>query len=477
MPPSVRDWLPEDHLAWFVLDAVAGMGLSSFYEAYREDGRGGAAYDPSMMVALLVYAYARGERSSRAIERRCREDVAYRVICGNRLPDHATIARFRARHEAALAGLFDEVLVLCAEAGLIRVGLIAVDGTRMEANAAKSASVSEARLGEAISAEVARILAEAKAVDEAEDARYGEARGDELPPGLADRSSRLARLGEARVRLAQRREGEQRGPRSGAAKANTTDPDSRLLKTQGGFVQGYNAQAAVAEGQIVVAAEVCDQPADVAQLKPMVSAAVENVAAAGIADPVESVAADAGYWSAANAALELGPELFIATTKASRLVEAAAEPEPLPPRPLRRPPNTTSHQRRVELIEVVDRGEMTLTAAARAMGLDKGHASVMWKSYRSRGPDAIPRPQIPAPPKPDLVTSRRAMNTKLTSPHGQALYARRAQIVEPVFGQIKAGRGIRRFARRGLPACRSEWKLMTATHNLLKLWRAQPAIA
>jgi len=178
MPPDVREWLPESHLAWFVIDAVAEIDLSAFYVAYRHDGHGRPAYEPAMMVALLLYAYARGTRSSRAIERACEEDVAYRVIAAQQRPDHATIARFVERHEAALADLFGAVLGLCARAGLARVGVVAIDGTKVLANASRDANVDYEQIAR-------EILAEAQAVDAAEDEAYGEARGDELPPELA----------------------------------------------------------------------------------------------------------------------------------------------------------------------------------------------------------------------------------------------------------------------------------------------------
>jgi transposase len=183
MPPDVREWLPEGHLAWFVLDAIAAIDLTAFYAAYREDGRSRPAYEPSMMVALMLYAYARGVRSARAIERACEEDVAYRVIAAHQKPDHATVARFVERHEQALAGLFGSVLGMCAQAGLAKVGLVAIDGTKVQANASRDAT----RDYEQIARE---ILEEAKAVDAAEDELYGEARGDELPPELATAQGR-----------------------------------------------------------------------------------------------------------------------------------------------------------------------------------------------------------------------------------------------------------------------------------------------
>jgi transposase len=199
LPPSLREWLPEDHLAWFVLDAVGEIDLSAFYSVYREDGWGRAAFEPAMMVALLLYSYAVGERSSRGIERRCREDVAFRVITANRIPDHATIARFRARHEQALAATFTQVLALCERAGLVSVGVVALDGSLLAGNASPGATRSYA----AIRAEVERMLAEAARADAAEDERLGEARGDELPAELADARSRRERLRRCKQQLEQ----------------------------------------------------------------------------------------------------------------------------------------------------------------------------------------------------------------------------------------------------------------------------------
>lgn len=278
LPPSLREWLPEDHLAWFVLDAVEAMDLGAFYAAYRADGHGRAAHDPAMMVALLLYAYAVGERSSRGIERRCQEDIAFRVITANQAPDHATIARFRVRHEDALAGLFGQVLALCARAGAIQVGVIAVDGTKVRANAADRQNRTYEQLAR-------EILQEAGAVDAAEDAEFGDTRGDELPPELADRNTRRARLREAkrqleaeleagRAELAQWQKDkadyvERTGrkiygpkkprpvPDSPTRRINLTDPDSRPVKTAAGFLQGYTAQAVATKEQFVIAAGDC----------------------------------------------------------------------------------------------------------------------------------------------------------------------------------------------------------------------------
>src|SRR3954467_9180536 len=298
LPPSLREWLPEDHLAWFVIDAVGEFDLGAFYAAYRADGHGRAAHDPAMMVALLLYVYAIGERSSRRVERRCLEDVATRVICANQVPDHTTIARFRQRHETALAGLFGQVLALWAEAGLVEVGVVAVDGTKVNANASQHAT----RDYEQIAAEM---LAEADAVDRAEDERYDERRGDELPPEFSTAQGRRGWLREAKRRLEERRAEEQRpipGPRperlqeakrrleeehrveceanaayeayrargrmkdgrrfgrppdphqppaTPTGKVNLSDPDSRNVKTTRGWVQGYNAQAVCTQSPIV----------------------------------------------------------------------------------------------------------------------------------------------------------------------------------------------------------------------------------
>ncbi len=199
LPPSLREWLAEDHLAWFVLDAVDELELSAFYGAYREDGWGRAAFEPQMMVTLLLYAYAVGERSSRQIERRCREDVAFRVIAANQIPDHATIARFRARHEQALADTFTQVLALCARAGLVSVGVVALDGSLLAGNASPQATRSHASIRE----EVERMLAQAAQADAAEDERLGDARGDELPAELVDARSRRERLRRCKEQLEQ----------------------------------------------------------------------------------------------------------------------------------------------------------------------------------------------------------------------------------------------------------------------------------
>jgi transposase len=432
LPPSLREWLPEDHLAWFVLDAVEQIDLSAVYEAYRADGWGRAAFDPKMMVALLLYAYAIGERSSRGIERRLCEDVAFRVIAVNQAPDHATIARFRVRHEQALADMFTQILALCARAGLVSVGLVALDGTRIAANAAQSAN----RTQEALREEVERILAEAGAVDAAEDEQFGQRRGDELPAALADRRSRLQRLRRCRQELdaehaqtqtayeenlkwraqwesehARKLGGRKPKPPDPDAiskrKINTTDPDSRALPRVGSAaVQGYNAQAVACTGQIVLAAEVTQQTNDYGQLAGMVAATSQSLTAAGVSEPLQVVLADAGYWSSPQIAAlkESGIEAIVPTKAATRSTPRQAAPRQ--------------------------------------------------------------RPQA------------QRIEERLATPDGAALYRKRQQIIEPVFANTKFLRRIQRFHRRGLQAYQAEWRLIAATHNPLKLWRATtPAIA
>ena len=345
LPPSLREWLPEHHLAWFVLDAVGEFELEPFYAAYRRDGWGAAAHDPAMMVALLVYAYAIGERSSRAIERHCREDVAFRVITANQAPDHATIARFRVRHEAALGDLFGQVLSLCADAGLVSVGVVALDGSKFAASASDRAVRSYDQIA-------AEILEEAGRIDAAEDELHGPARGDELPEHLAKREGRRAWLREAKQRLdrerAERAEpvareraerlrvcrrrlvedwraerfanreyeahwergvlerGRQQmgsGPRPHTppprpeGQLNTTDPDARRMKLGRTFIPAYNAQAVTTEQQIVIAAELTTEGVDFEQLEPMITTAARELESAGVKDTPGVVLADAGYWS------------------------------------------------------------------------------------------------------------------------------------------------------------------------------------
>ena len=431
LPPSVREWLPEDHLAWFVVDAVGCIGLGGFYASYREDGWGRAAFDPRMMVALLLYAYAVGERSSRRIERRCREDVAFRVITANRAPDHATIARFRVRHERELAEIFSQVLRLCARAGLVSVGVVAVDGSLVAGDASPRATRSYASIRD----EVEGMLAEAAEADAREDAEFGDRRGDELPAELADPGSRRARLRRALEEMereqaaaeaaAQARyvaklerraawEAEHgrrlsgRRPRPPVAdalekrKANATDPESRLMKRNGGrAVQGYNAQIVTTGGQVILAAGVTQAHTDTDQLAAMVGAAAATIRRAGIGEPIGVVVADGGYWN---------PDHIDTVTDDG--IDVVIPPP---------------------------------------------------KRWRAQGLEPAKTPHA------------QRMTRVLATPAGRALYQRRQHMAEPVFAHTKYLRRCDRFMRRGLAACHAEWRLIAATHNLLKLWRASLA--
>jgi transposase len=445
LPPDLREWLDDDHLAWFVIEAIEELDVEPFYASYRADGHGRSAHDPKMMVTLLTYAYAVGERSSRGIERRCREDVAFRVICANQVPDHATIARFRVRHQEALGDLFGQVLSLCAKAGLVEVGVIAVDGTKFAAAAADKAI----RTCEQIATE---IVEEAGRIDAAEDEIHGEARGDELPEHLASRGGRRAWLREAKKRLdAERAEREESVPRArekrlglchrrlvedwqtecranrdyeawrargiaadgsrrmapGAikpyeppqepeGKINTTDPDAKRMKAGRNFIPAYNAQAVSTEDQIIVAAEITTEGVDFEQLEPMISATERELQGAGVTERPEVVLADAGYWS-------------------------------------------------------------------------NGHID----SLRERGMTPIVAPDTTRdrPRKTRLGGPYDFMRRVIATESGGALYSQRQWMIEPVFAQIKSNRRIERFKRRGRAAARSEWRLIAATHNLLKLHR------
>jgi transposase len=449
LPPDLRDWLPGDHLAWFVLAAVEEMDLDAFYRPYGADGAGRPAHDPRVMVALLLYAYCRGQRSARVIERECVEDVAFRVIAANQCPDHTTIARFRQRHQDAIAGLFGEVLTLCADAGLAGVGVLAVDGTKVHANASHHANRDYEQLAR-------EILEEAKAIDAAEDELYGDRRGDELPPELATAEGRRAWLREAKQRLeaeraanpqpvpqsrparvkqAKRRLEEElwaecaanaayeayrargvdkrgralsRGsskpyqpPSTPAGKVNVTDPDSKNLKAPRGYIQGYNAQAVVNEHQIVIAAEINTGSSDFGHLGPMVAAAQRELQNAGVSEQPGVIVADAGYW----------------------------------------------HQQQMEHITGQGIPVLVPPDADKRKGTRPG-----WDG----GPYAF---------------MRAVLETEL----GKTLYRKRQETVEPVFAHTKFNRRFDRFQRRGRAACHSEWRLITATHNLLKLHTALQA--
>jgi transposase len=515
LPPDMREWLPAGHLVWLLIEAVRRLDLSGFHAGRRLGGVGREGYDPQMLVTLLIYGYAHGVYSSRAIERACEVDVAFRVICAQDPPDHSTLARFRQQHREAVGRLFTEVLRLCARAGLGRVGTVAVDGTKIAANASLAANRTE----EELRAEVDRRLGAAAAIDAAEDRVHGPRRGDELPTELIDpagRTARITRLLEemaaeraaadrddtsggtagraaakpskagtdpavraavraqraaqrlarararaeqqrARTRAAQqaahdagyfysgprdpkpveqyalvRRAGTEvvvakraeraavrrarragsmqpvRAPKKKPPRRNVTDPDSRIMPVRGGgWIQGYNAQLAVSEDQIILAAAATTSPADTAQFEPMMSAAVH---------------------AAAVMAAAAGDDRGVG----------------------------------VVLADAGYASDDNLTAA----GPDRLIALGKRRHQEQKARDNPARGQ----PAPD-ASPRQAMDHRLRTEAGAALYQRRAAIVEPVFGHLKERRGFRRILRRGLGAAQAELELVCLTHNLLKLAR------
>jgi transposase len=512
LPPSVQDFIPEDDLAWFLIDAVTAMDTTVFHSRARLGGAGRAGYDPDMLLTLLIYAYCLGQRSSRRIEQLCVRDLGFKVITGNRVVDHSTIAEFRAVHQDAVKTLFTQVLLLCAKAGLSRVGLVAVDGTKMAASASLGKTRERDTLAgeyDRLAAQVQAMLAEAAVTDTAQDALFGpDNRGDELPPALRRKAGRLARLQEAlrqidqaaaehaaaehaaaktgephrRDKVAkarrklerqiahrdQRTANEQAAGRrlpgsrpdfdariaaaqaeldtaladqpgtdlavrpgtdqpgtdqpgtdlavppgcrrdhlpSTARRGNATDPDSRILKTTRGWIQGYNGQVAAFRThrrRIVLAAEITQDANDVKQAGTMMTVATTNAEQAGIGS-IGIIAFDAGYWSDENLTAP-GPDRLIAPGK-----------------------------------------NRTMLADLRTNGYTTGEAP----------PDASPAD---------------TMRHRLKTQAGAETYAQRAPTVEPVFGDHKHCRGITGFQRRGLPAVDSEWKLIHATGNLLALHR------
>jgi transposase len=429
LPPSLKEWLPSNHLANFILDLLPKLNLKEILSGYGGPTRGTQPYDPRMMVGLLLYAYCAGTASSRKMAGRCVEDVAFRVLTGNQQPDFRTISDFRKAHLESLRKLFIQVLRLCQKAGLVKMGHVAIDGTKMKANASKHKAMSYDRMEkeeERLKAEVDRMFREAERIDEEEDRLYGkDKRGDELPEELAFRAGRLKKIQEAMEELereakeeAERKRKENKGqqaqrgrptkPLSGIpdpkAQKNFTDPESRIMpssENKGSFVQGYNCQAAVEnKKQIIVAEDVTQQTNDKQQAAPMLAQVKANTG-----KHPDQASMDAGYFSEENV----------------NKIEAK-EIEPLIP------PDRQEH------------------------GKDRPEA---------------PRGTIPK----DLSVADR-MRRKLRTKRGREDYSKRKETVEPVFGQIKQGRGFRQFLLRGLQKVKGEWSLICTTHNLLKLWRA-----
>ena len=435
-PPSPRDWLPERHLVYFLLDVADQIDLSPIVADYDSEQGGQPPYHPQMMLVLLLYAYSVGVFSSRKIMARCETDVAFRVIVGEDLPDFRRIAEFRSRHLRHMQSLFLEVLSLCRAAGLLQVGRLALDGTKVKANASRHKAMSYDRMTteeQRLQHEIDALLRQAQATDDAEDAQHGlDLRGDELPAALARRETRLQKIRAAKAALeAQARQKaaahvaqlQAAGgtPRKHADEAvpqpkdqrNFTDPESKIMPTSNkGFDQCGNAQAVANAAQIIVAADVTDQANDYRQVEPMVAQTIENLDAVGVAENIAAFTADAGYFSDDN----------VATLEANARIEEAYL----------------------------------------ATGRLKHHEPV---------------PAAPPGRPPQDLTPKEQMARKLRTKQGRAEYARRKAIIEPPFGQIKHCRGFRQFLLRGLEQMQGEWKLVCLTHNLLKVFRHGVLIA
>ena len=441
LPPSLDEWLPEDHEARFVSEVVENLlDLSAIYASYTS-AAGAPPYHPKMMLKLLMFAYATGVTSSRELERRCLVDVAFRWLSANEAPDYRSISRFRRRHLGALEDLFTQVLALCAKAGLLRLGRVALDGTKLDANASKHKAMSYDHIVpkiEQLEAEVKELLEEAERVDRAEDEAFGEdRRGDELSAELSRRESRLEKLRAAKEAI--EREAKEKAETAAREKAEAaakseeevdaaaeeagararpkpsaqrsfTDPEARMMKTNHGFDYAYNAQAVVDElSQVILAAEVTDEASDVNQLVPMICQTEKNLAAAGVEDTPETYLADAGYCSEDNleATEALGAEVLVATGR----------------------------QRHGEQFPTAPRG-----------------------------------------PIPKSATRRERMARRLRTKKGRADYARRKAIVEPAFGQMKVRQRAGQLRLRGRDGAQGEWTRHAICHNLRKLMGARSAL-
>ena len=445
LPPSIDDWVDQGDLSHFIVDALEEMDLACFYARYG-DGSGQQAYRPEVIIGVLLLAYSLGHRSSRVIESLCANDVRFRMLTCNRTPDHCTIARFRTRHREQLEHLFVEVLRLCGAAGLVKLGVVAIDGTKVKANAAMEANRNRKQLAEMVE----KMFGEAEDTDAREDELFGkQRRGDELPDELQTPASRRARLRAAKEQLARtdkayrqadekarahinkydetlaRQEEKQAATGNKHAghkiqpppqttldepKANLTDPDSLLVKDRRGYLQGYNAQAAVTgDTQVIVAADVVSRNNDMHELGSMITTLCATLAAAQIPQAPSAILADAGYWTPRS--IEAAQEIVQTLAPQSELLVA------VPPK---------------------------------------------WQKL------AQAPVEDSSPPGQDLLVR---LEHRQRSPAGQSLYRIRAQSVEPVFGTLKSARKLDRFSQRGIENVRAEWMLACATHNLLKLWK------
>jgi transposase len=512
MPPSLRDWLPVDHLAWFVIETVAQMELGAFYEAYRPDGHGRAAYEPAVMVSLLTYAYSTGVYSSRGIERHCRQDVAYRVITANRVPDHATVARFVCRHEVALAGLFSEVLELCDRAGLVQCGVVAFDGTKLRGSATRETSVDFGQLAQ-------ELIGIAIATDEAEDLEHGDARGDELPEELQSDEGRRAWLArELAARRDARREGENEGENEGEVEdGGERGADSERERAPG---REFDAEQIVArvqgrdgwllEGKRQLDRERWQTPAPVTRSR-------ED----RLWDAAERLEQDLGALQRGNEAYERWRAT--ATDRLGRSLVGNRLPKPYEPPAS---PQTTvnlsdpdTHLMKGHKIfvqgynaqAVVDPNQIVIAAEVSTEPVDFSALEPLMTAARRELAQANvttqPRVAIAdagfwneqqldklaadgiavlVPPESGKRKGQRPgwsggryewMRTLLTTDRGRELYRQRRQVIEPVFGHTKHNRKFTQFHRRGRAAVRTEWRLLMMTHNLTKLYRHQIATA
>lgn len=457
---SYRDRLGDDHLVWTVIEVVEGLDLSQIYERYAPDVGGGGrpAFHPAMMVALLVFGYCEGKRSSRQLEDACRRDWAYRAICGDLVPDHATIARFRCGMDDVLEGLFGQVLTVCADAGMIDVGVVALDGTKMGAVASKEANRTQVTLTK-MEAEARRMLDEAAQADNHDSAAAGDGDSDggsgRVSSGsrrVTDRVRRGERIREAlqvvTQAVAHKDAEETKRGRPKNPVGNVTDPESRLQRTRNGFIQGYNAQSVVSGDQVVVACDVTQDRTDSAQLVPMLQAARTSVADAGVTDPIGVGLADAGYASKANfeAETDLGFSLLIATGRTSNTA--------------RRDVNATDERdrERIDVLSRVESGEYTLTRAADILGISPSWLSTLRARYLGHGDLGS-----------DSMLAWRAMGDRLTEPENREFYKKRGWLIEGSYAHIKTHRGISSFSRHGLTACKAEWSLINIAGNFRKL--------
>jgi transposase len=421
LPPSLREWLAEEHLAYFVSDVVDQLDLSAMHAVYGEEKRGQPPYDPRLMTKLLVYGYCTGVFSSRRIQKRLQEDIPFKVLAAGNEPDFRTISDFRKIHIGTLQGLFEQVLEMALEVGAVKVGRVSLDGTKVKANASKHKAMSYGRMKEKqqqLREEVKQLLEQAEGADEEEDRRHGDQRGDELPEELRRRETRLAKIKQAKKVIEQRAREKAAAEGKSAEEAkrakpddkdqyNFTDPASRIMKGADGFVQAYNAQAAVEPAMmLIVGQSVTEAANDKKQLEPMVELIEQQSG-----QRPEAILADSGYCSEENLSY----------------LESAGQPE-----------------RQID--------------------------GFIATGKQKHGEHRLPCKRGPLPKGATRVDR---MKRKLQTKVGKAVYAARKCVVEPVFGQIKQARGFRQFLLRGKEKVQGEWALLCLTHNILRLYAAQ----